>query len=87
MRGDETRDPDLRDLSEEQRPEAPEAPPARARMEAPKPATYATVRSGSFNDGWVEILRVLAATLTDDQHTLLQRRFEQLKKGGATRHG
>lgn len=83
MIGNERKDPDIRDLSEEQRPAAADAPPAVTRMEAPKPATYATVRNGSFNDGWTELIRLLDDTLTDEQKALLSRGFERLKKGGA----
>ncbi len=81
---DEYKDPDLRDLDEEQRPAATVAPSVLALAETLRPATYATVHNGKFNDGWVEILRLLNDTLTDEQHALLQQRFKELKKGGTS---
>lgn len=83
IRANECKDPDLRDLDEEQRPASAVTPTAAALAETLRPATYATVRNGKFNDGWVELIRVLADTLTDEQHALLQQRFKELKKGGA----
>lgn len=66
-------DTDIRDPNEE-------TPPA---PEAPRPGTAARVRRGSFNDGWTEVIHLLADTLTEEQHARLQRRFEQLTNRGS----
>ncbi len=70
---DECKDPDLRDLDEETPP--PES-------ERPRSGVAIRVRRGSFNDGWVEVIGLLAETLTEEQHTLLQARFAHLMNRG-----
>lgn len=73
MIGDESRDPDIRDPSEET------SPPESAR---PRSGVAVRVSRGSFNDGWVEVIKLLAETLTEKQHALLQDRFAHLMNRG-----
>lgn len=66
---------DTRDPSEE-------TPAPDARPTLRKPGTAARVRRGSFNDGWTEVIMLLADTLTEEQLGLLIRRYKQLTNRG-----
>ena len=76
---DPCQDPDLRDPNEETASRA--AQPNRGTASPVDPR----VRNGKFDDGWCEVIGLLAATLTEEQRALLQRRFQELTGGGS--HG
>lgn len=75
MSADAYRDPDLLDPDQVPAPRAPEAPQSVSQ----KIPDRALVRRGSFDDGWTDLIKTLAGTLTDEQMALLMVRFEQLR--------